>query len=65
MTTIAKAVLPFDVKATDDTARTVTGLAAAWSLDLGGDVILKGAFTIDANRILPHGRTVYDEVHGL
>lgn len=37
-------VVPFQVKEFDDTARTFTGLAATWDLDLGGDVIEKGAF---------------------
>lgn len=38
--------VPFAVKADslDDSARTFTGLASTWDLDLGGDVILKGAF---------------------
>lgn len=35
---------PFELKATDDAERTFTGLAAAFSQDLGGDVILPGAF---------------------
>jgi HK97 family phage prohead protease len=34
----------FDVKALDEEARTFTGLAAAYSLDQGGDIILPGAF---------------------
>ena len=34
----------FELKATDDAARTFSGLAAAFSLDQGGDVILPGAF---------------------
>lgn len=34
----------FEIKATDDAERTFTGLAAAFSLDQGGDVILPGAF---------------------
>ena len=61
MTTIVKAVVPFDVKATDDAARTVTGLAAAWSLDFGGDVIQKGAFkrTLDAWRGAKRTRPVH------
>ena len=33
-----------EIKAVDDAAHTFTGLAAAWSLDLGDDVIQKGAF---------------------
>lgn len=36
--------IPLEVKATDDGAHTFRGLAAAWSLDLGNDVIHKGAF---------------------
>jgi HK97 family phage prohead protease len=42
----------FEVKASDDAARTLTGLAAAWSLDQGGDIIRKGAFA----RTLDHWR---------
>lgn len=41
------ATIPFvrmQVKAMDEDARTFTGLASTWDLDLGGDVILKGAF---------------------
>ena len=38
------AVRAFELKASDDAARTFTGLAAAFSLDQGGDVILPGAF---------------------
>jgi hypothetical protein len=34
----------FEVKAVDEAARTFSGLAAAFSQDLGGDVILPGAF---------------------
>lgn len=34
----------FEVKALDEDARTFTGLAAAYSLDQGGDIILPGAF---------------------
>jgi Escherichia/Staphylococcus phage prohead protease len=34
----------FEVKAIDKAARTFTGLAAAFSLDQGGDVIMPGAF---------------------
>lgn len=42
----------FECKAADDAAHTITGLAAAWSLDQGGDVIHKGAFA----RTLDHWR---------
>lgn len=42
----------FECKAADDGARTIRGLAAAWSLDQGGDVIHKGAFA----RTLDHWR---------
>jgi HK97 family phage prohead protease len=38
-------IAPFEVKARSDSARTFEGLAAAFSLDLGGDVIHPGAFT--------------------
>jgi len=37
-------ICPFEVKTIDDAARTFTGLAAAFSQDFGGDVILPGAF---------------------
>lgn len=36
--------VPFEVKEFDDAARTFRGFAATWDLDLGGDVIVKGAF---------------------
>jgi len=36
--------VPFEVKEMDDAARTFSGLASTWDLDLGGDVIRKGAF---------------------
>lgn len=42
--TVAHVAIPFSVKASDDGARSITGLAAAWTLDAGRDVILKGAF---------------------
>jgi hypothetical protein len=42
--TILTLCRPFEVKAVDDAERTFTGLAAAFSQDLGGDVILPGAF---------------------
>lgn len=40
---------PFEVKAADAEARTFEGLASTWDLDLGNDVIHRGAFarTID------------------
>jgi uncharacterized protein len=44
--------IPLEVKAVDDGAHTFRGLAAAWSLDLGNDVIHKGAF----ERTLDHWR---------
>lgn len=44
METTKKALAPFEVKATDEDARTFTGLASTWDLDLGGDVIHPGAF---------------------
>jgi len=42
--TAAKSVVPFAVKASDDGARTITGLAAAWTQDSYDDVIEPGAF---------------------
>jgi hypothetical protein len=46
VTTMVKsfAPVPFETKTTDDATRRITGLAAAWSVDLGDDVIHKGAF---------------------
>jgi uncharacterized protein len=44
MKTLTKSFAPFEVKAVDDSARTFEGLASTWDLDLGGDVIHKGAF---------------------
>lgn len=41
---VKTALRPFEIKSIDTSARTFQGLAAAWSLDLGGDVIHKGAF---------------------
>lgn len=35
---------PFEVKAIDEATRTFKGLASTWDLDLGGDVIERGAF---------------------
>lgn len=52
MKTQTKTVVPFQLKAADDAARTVTGLAAAWTQDAGDDVIHKGAFA----RTLDHWR---------
>lgn len=52
-------LLPFEIKEVDEQARTFEGMAAAFSQDLGGDVILPGAFkrTISdwkrSGRILP------------
>lgn len=40
----SKAFAPFAAKAVDLEARTFEGLASTWDLDLGGDVIHKGAF---------------------
>jgi HK97 family phage prohead protease len=39
------ALRPFEIKASNADERTFEGLAAAYSLDLGGDVIMPGAFT--------------------
>lgn len=52
-TTVARLFAPLEVKARDDAARTFEGLAAAYSLDHGGDVIHPGAF----KRTLDHWKT--------
>lgn len=44
MKTLDRLVAPFEVKELDEDARTFTGYAAAWSLDLGDDRIHQGAF---------------------
>lgn len=46
MKTLLQLVVPFQVKADaiDLSARTFEGLAAVWDLDLGGDIIHRGAF---------------------
>lgn len=41
---IAKILAPFSVKELDADSRTFSGLAATWDLDLGGDIIHRGAF---------------------
>lgn len=44
MKTLTRALRPFEIKAVDEGSRTFEGLAATWDLDLGGDVIHRGAF---------------------
>jgi HK97 family phage prohead protease len=53
--------VPFEVKALDESARTFRGLAAAYSLDLGDDVIEPGAFkrTLDHWRASKQKRPIY------
>lgn len=41
---IKTALRPFEIKEVDSEGRTFEGLAAAWTLDLGGDVIHPGSF---------------------
>lgn len=41
---LATSLRPFEIKSVDTAAHTFEGLAATWDLDLGGDVIHKGAF---------------------
>jgi HK97 family phage prohead protease len=53
MKTQTKTLAPFEIKATDDSGMTFEGLSSTWELDLGGDVIHKGAFT----RTLDHWRS--------
>ena len=40
----AQAIAPFEVKGSSFKERTFTGLGSTWDLDLGGDVIVRGAF---------------------
>lgn len=49
---IKRASTRFEVKETDEEQRTFRGLASTWDLDLGGDVIHRGAF----KRTLDHWR---------
>lgn len=58
-TTKAQPVLArFEVKAINDEARTFTGLASTWDLDLGGDVIEKGAFAKTLREWKRKGRSI-------
>jgi HK97 family phage prohead protease len=50
--TATKTLTPFAVKGIDRTARTFEGYASTWDLDLGGDIIHKGAYA----RTLDHWR---------
>ena len=52
MKTLTKALAPLEIKATNDSAMTFEALASTWDLDLGGDIIQRGAFT----RTLDHWR---------
>jgi len=49
--------VPFEVKATDTQKRQIEGYSATWDLDLGGDIIQKGAFsrTITHFKAARHG----------
>ena len=51
-TTMTKAFAPLEIKAADDAAMTFEALASTWELDLGGDIIQRGAFV----RTLDHWR---------
>lgn len=53
-----KAVTPFVVKAADPERRTFEGLASTWALDLGGDVIHKGAFADTLKEWRASGRII-------
>ena len=53
-----KSYAPFAVKALDEEARTFTGLASTWQVDLGGDVIRKGAFRDTLADWKQSGRTI-------
>jgi HK97 family phage prohead protease len=53
--------IPLEVKAVNAEAHTFRGLAAAWSLDLGNDVIHKGAFkhTLNMWHTVKHKKPIY------
>lgn len=53
MKTQTKMLAPFEIKSTDDGSLVFEGLASTWDLDLGGDIIHRGAFT----RTLDHWKT--------
>lgn len=56
--TNTKALAPFEVKASDTDSRTFEGLASTWELDLGGDVIHKGAFARTLREWKASGRII-------
>lgn len=58
MTKETKALAPFEVKATDNETRTFEGYASTWDLDLGGDVIHKGAFANTLKEWRKTGRVI-------
>lgn len=51
-------VAPFQVKAVDAAGRTFEGLASTWDLDLGGDVIHRGAFRKTLQEWKSSGRVI-------
>jgi uncharacterized protein len=56
--TQTKALAAFELKAADTETRTFEGLAATWDLDLGGDVIHKGAFAKSLKSWKASGRII-------
>jgi uncharacterized protein len=58
MTTETKALAPFELKAADAETRTFEGLASTWDMDLGADVIHKGAFSKTLKDWKASGRVV-------
>lgn len=58
MITERKAYTTFEVKETDDEARTFTGLASTWDQDLGGDIIIRGAFRDTLSEWQANGKVI-------
>ena len=56
--TETKAITPFELKSADSGARTFEGLSSTWDLDLGGDVIHKGAFKRTLHHWKQSGRVI-------
>lgn len=44
MTETKRLAVPFEIKEMDESERTFSGLASTWDMDLGGDIIRRGAF---------------------
>jgi HK97 family phage prohead protease len=55
---MTKTATPFELKALDEEKRTFTGMASTWDLDLGNDVIERGAFKRTLNAWKAGGRVL-------